>query len=400
MGAPDPVREILDSRPRLAAIAARAAELRLQIVLGTIEPGDPGGPTTAHRPRLVQHGFRAGAEYFYPASAVKLFAAVAALERLHEVARETGLDIGPDTPLVFHPLFEGDRLEDSDPTNRDGGKITVGHEIRKLFIVSDNNAFNHLYALVGQDGLAASMRRAGIADARIVHRLSVARTAEENRRYPRIEFVGPGFVHTLPERTSEALPALLSMPGLEIGTAYLADGDRIDRPMDFAPKNRVSLVDLQRGLCKVARPDVDCGPGEPFAIDDHDRRLLLEAMRLLPRESASPTYAAAEFPDDYVKFLLPGLRRGFGGREFELYDKSGQAYGFTIENAYVVEKRSGRAFFLAVTIYANADGVLNDDVYDYGPLALPFYADLGEAVVSWRRRLHHRAGVPDEHSSI
>ena len=43
-----------------------------------------------------QHGFRLGAEYFYPASSVKLFAAVAALERLHELAEETGKPVGPD----------------------------------------------------------------------------------------------------------------------------------------------------------------------------------------------------------------------------------------------------------------------------------------------------------------
>ena len=74
------MREILESHSRLAPVTARAAELRLQAVLGTIEPGPDGSS------RLVQHGFRLGAEYFYPASTVKLFAAVAALERLGEIA--------------------------------------------------------------------------------------------------------------------------------------------------------------------------------------------------------------------------------------------------------------------------------------------------------------------------
>jgi cell division protein FtsI/penicillin-binding protein 2 len=174
-----PMREILESHPGLAAVVARAAELRLQAVLGTIEPGPDG------RPRLRQHGFRLGAEYFYPASTVKLFAAVAVLERLGESARTAGLDVGPGTPLVYYPLFDGEEREDSDPTNLEGGAITVRHEIRKLFLVSDNAAFNRVYELVGQDGLAASMQRAGLRDARIVHRLSDARSAEENRRYPR-----------------------------------------------------------------------------------------------------------------------------------------------------------------------------------------------------------------------
>jgi beta-lactamase family protein len=371
------MREILDSHPGLAPVVARAPEYRLQAVLGTIEPGPDG------LPRLVQHGFRAGAEYFYPASTVKLFAAVAALEHLGEIARETGLDIDPDTPLVFHPLDESDEREESDPSNLAGGTITVRHEIRKLFLVSDNAAFNRLYELVGQDGLAESMRRAGLTEARIVHRLSELRSAEENRHYPRIDLAGNGFLHTLPERSSEPLAPPPPMPGLEVGSAYLADDQRIEGPMDFSAKNRISLLELQRGLCKLARPDVDCGPGEPYALGGGDRALLLEAMSLLPRESTNPVYDAAEYPDGYVKFLLPGLRRALDGRGFTLYDKSGQAYGFTTENAYVVDDAGGKAFFLAATIYTNSDGVLNDDAYDYAGLALPFLADLAEAAVRW-----------------
>ncbi len=382
-----PMREILESHPGLVPIVARAAELRLQAVLGTIEPGAGG------RPRLVQHGFRLGAEYFYPASTVKLFAAVAALERLGEIARATGLDVGPDTPMVFHPLFAGEEREESDATNLEGGAITVRHEIRKLFLVSDNAAFNRLYELVGQDGLAASMRRAGLREARIVHRLSEARSAEENRRYPRIDFIGSGFVHTLPERSSEPLaasPAGARMPGLEVGSAYLVEGERVGGPMDFSTKNYVPLAELQRGLCKVVLPDVDCGGGEPFALGDGDRALLVEAMSLFPRQSKNPIYDPGEYPDNYVKFLLPGLRRALGDRGSKIYDKSGQAYGFTTENARVVEivdsgdhLHHGRAIFLAATIYTNADGTLNDDAYDYDSVALPFFTDLAEATVRW-----------------
>jgi hypothetical protein len=387
----DPMRDLLTSSPRLAALAERAAELRLQIVLGTIEPGTGG------RPRLVQHTYRAGAEYFYPASTVKLFGAITALERLAELAGETGLDIGPDTSLVYHPLFAGETLEERDPTNRDGGPITVRQEIRKLFLVSDNAAFNRLYELVGQDGIAASLRRAGVRDARIVHRLSEARSVEDNRRYPRIDLVGPGFVHTLPERASAPPPPLSNVPpGLELGLAYMAGDQRIEGPMDFSTKNVIPLVELQRGLCKLVRPDVDCGEGDRFALDDDDRALVLEAMSLLPRESINPTYDPAEYPDDHVKFVLPGLRRALGERGFTLYDKSGQAYGFTTENAYVVEKRGAgggtdaRSFFLAATIYTNADGVLNDDAYDYETVALPFFADLGEVAA---RRLWRDTGA-------
>jgi hypothetical protein len=364
---------VLASHPSLAAVLADAAEHRLQVVVGLVEPGADG------RPVLVQHGFRLGAEYFYPASAVKLFAAVAAVERLGELRAETGLPIGLDTPLVYHPLFADEELEDADPSNLDGGAITVRHEIRKLFLVSDNRAFNRLYELVGQDRLAASLARAGLDGARIVHRLDEARSEEENRRFPRIDLAGDGWRWTLPERASEPLPPAPPMPGLLAGRAHFAGGELVPAPFDFAGKNRFPLAELQRGLCLVVRPDVDCG-GPGFALSEEDREVLVQAMSELPRESANPRYDPAEVPDDHVKFVLPGVRRVLPAERVAVLDKSGQAYGFTTENAYVLDRATGRGFFLAATLYTNDDGVLNDDRYEYDEVALPFLADLGEAV--------------------
>lgn len=349
---------------------------RFQAVLGLLEKR-PGG-----RPVLVQHELRPGAEYFYPASSVKLFAAVAALERLEELGRETGLALDVDTPLVFHPLFEGEVVEEGDPSNLDNGRITVRHEIRKLFLVSDNQAFNRLYELVGQDRLAASLARAGLGEARIVHRLSEPRTVEENRRFPRIDFLGRedgGVLYTLPERTSQPLAPPPPVSGLKVGRAYIGSTDQVvEEPLDFAEKNRISLADLQRGLCMVVRPDVDCG-GPGFKLSQADRELLLEAMSQLPRESRNPVYPRADYPDAYVKYLLPGLARVVPAERLRVFNKIGQAYGFMTENAQVVDTGTGRSFFLAATLYTNEDGVLNDDKYDYETVALPFLADLAEA---------------------
>lgn len=366
------LRQMLEADESLRPLLADAPRHRLQVILGVIEQR-PGA-----RPVLVQQGFRAGAEYLYPASSVKLFAAIAALERLAELRHESGLAIDADTPLVYQPLFAGEEVEDKDPTNLAGGKITVAQEIRKIFLVSDNAAFNHLYELVGPDRIAASVERAGLAGVRIVHRLSEPHTAEENLRTPRIDFADKRFTWSLPERTAAAPPPAPDMPGLRVGDAYLdGDGQRVDGPLDFGPKNRAPLAVLQRALCMVVRPDVDCG-GPGFALSEADRELLLRAMRRLPRESVNPRLSRDEHPDAYVKFLLPGLRRVFPA--VRVYDKSGQAYGFTLDNAWVVDAADNQSFFLAAALYANEDGVLNDDLYDYETVALPVLADVAEAV--------------------
>ena len=367
------VVSILDSHEGLAEVVAHAADYRLQVVLGLVEEGPDGKPV------LRQHAFRAGAEYFYPASTVKLFAAVAAAQKLAELREVTGLAIDLDTPLLYHPQFEDGEMEAVDEENVESGKITVRQQIRKIFLVSDNQAFNYLYELVGQDGLASSLRAAGLDAPRIVHRLSEFRSAEENLQSPRIDFVGRDFTYTVPERTAEALPPPEAVEGILVGEGYYAGDERIDEPMDFTPKNYFPLVDLQRGLCMLVRPDVDCG-GPGFELDEADREAMLEAMSQYPRESTNPVYNPEEYPDTYVKNLLPGLERVVPREHLQIYNKTGEAYGFSIENAWVVNTEAGEGFFLAATLYTNADGILNDDEYEYDEIASPFFADLGEAV--------------------
>jgi hypothetical protein len=125
-------------------------------------------------------------------------------------------------------------------------------------------------------------------------------------------------------------------------------------------------------------PDVNCGV--EFELSGGDRALLMDAMRELPRESANPVYAGSEYPDEYVKYFLPGLRRVLDADRIAEYNKIGQAYGFTTDNAWIVDTATRRSFFLAATLYTNEDGVLNDDQYEYETVALPFLADLAEVV--------------------
>lgn len=371
---------ILDSHAGLAEVVERAAEYRLQVVLGLVEEGPEG------RPVLRQHTFRAAAEYFYPASTVKLFAAVAAAQRLVELRKATGLAIDLDTPLVYHPQFEDGELEAGDGDNVEAAKITVRGQIREIFLVSDNQAFNYLYELVGQDGLARSMRRAGLDSPRVVHRLSELRSAEENLQSPKIDFVGEDFTYSLPARTAEPLAPAEPVGPILVGKGYYSGDELVEAPMDFSPKNYFPLVDLQRGLCMLVRPDVDCG-GPGFELEEADRQVMLEAMSQYPRESKNPVYDPEEYPDTYVKDLLPGLERVVPREQLRIYNKTGQAYGFSTENAWVVNTETGESFFLAATLYTNADGILNDDEYEYDEIASPFFADLGEAVAGrlWGR---------------
>ena len=64
---------------------------------------------------------------------------------------------------------------------------------------------------------------------------------------------------------------------------------------------------------------------------------------------------------------------------FDIHSKVGQAYGFLLGNAYIVDKDSGKAFFLTAVVYANPNEIMNDDVYAYDTIAFPALADVAEA---------------------
>lgn len=363
----------LRARPAALAVVERAAEYRAQVLFSRVEKD------AKDRLVLVRRGYRVDAEYFYPASSIKYLAAIAALEDLNE-QREKDPRLTEDTPLVFHPLFAGEEIEEKDPTHLDGGAITLRQEIRKLFLVSDNAAFNRLYEFVGQEGLAKRLDRAGLDSARVLHRLSESRSEDENRRAPRIDFVVSERERvTIPERTSKKKFADSRTNGVQVGKAAIEGTKIVEGAMSFARKNAISLVELQDGLARLVEPELFLD-GEPWALRPAQRDMLLAVAAEYAADSRDPRYPRAEYPDSSGKYFLPGLEKVAPKASWRIVNKVGRAYGFSVDNAWIFHVPSQRGMFVTATIYTNADGVLNDGKYEYEEIADPFLAAIGEIV--------------------
>ena len=373
---------LLESRPDLFGDLLAAGDAhRVKVEVVVVERGAEG-------PVLVRHTLDRGPEYFYPASAVKTAAVVAAFEGLGDLAA-AGAPVSRSTALRFHPLFEDDALEERDPTHLNGGTITAGHEARKVLLVSDNGAYNRLYELAGNDGVNDALWSAGLTDSRILHRLSEFRSPEQQLRVPAIDLLDEAgrVLVSLPRRTAPAPGSNAELTGIELGRAHTTGGALVQGPMSFALKNFMPLSDLVDMNIMLLRPDLlpaldrERGglPRAGFDLAEGDREFIREAMASTPGASRDPRYDAEAYPDDYSKFLLPGLLRIRPMGALVVRDKVGRAYGFSVTNSEVVDRRTGRTFFLAAAVYTNPNGVVGDSVYDYAR-ADRFFGDLGEVV--------------------
>ena len=231
----DSLRGFLISQPeRFATVMEDPARFRVQIIYTRILRDADSHPT------FVSYHFRVNdQEYFYPASTVKLPVAALALEKLKRLNRE-GLDRNATMLTGSAAAFHSEVSIDETALN---GVPSVGQYIRKITLVSDNDAYNRLYEFMGPRAINDSLRERGFAKARIVHRLGNSLTPSENAWTNPIRFVnGSELVYKqLAVRDDIQYP---SSPPTLLGTAEVVDGKRVLGPKNFATKNALPLQAL------------------------------------------------------------------------------------------------------------------------------------------------------------
>lgn len=352
--APRPIEDLLRSDPFIADLVAEAPRRRLQVLFAVPSAGG-----------LERFGFRVDAEYFYPASAVKLCTAVAALEKLEELrSTEEGRALGLRTRLRFADRRRADRSVET----------TLRAELERSLVMSDNDAYNRLHELVGSAELEARMARLGLGSARLSQKLVSAEGAPLS-----IAFRLPGGDLELPPRAeSRRLPVATGR--YLLGDAHVDERGRlVDAPMDFSERNEVSLADLQSLLVAVARPDLVDAERAP-KIAPADREALVEILARLPSD-LDPRNVQPGL-DDFAKPFHRAFLRALPGHDLRVVSKGGRAYGFTVGNAYVADRTTGRELFVAFAVYTNVDETLNDDRYDYLRLGNPFVQRLATLAAS------------------
>ena len=335
-------------------------------------------------PHFRSHAYRVNPEeYFYPASTVKIFGAALALEKVNHL-NVPGLD--RNTWMKIDSSFSGQQRVTID-TSAASGKPSIAHYIKKMLVVSDNDAYNRIYEFLGQQELNLRLRSRGYRNMRLTHRLSIPLTEEENRHTNAMEFYVENPEHENPEKVIYRQEAQYSKLDLRpkapvlLGRSHVQGERTLNAPMDFSGKNFCSVSELQKVIKGLMFP-TSLPEEERFDLKPEDYLFLRTYMSQLPRETTNPDYRHK--PDNYCKFFLYGDDdQARIPDNIRIFNKIGLAYGFCIDNAYVIDFEKGIEFLLTAVIYANENETLNDGIYEYDTVAFPFLAKLGQMIYDY-----------------
>ena len=332
-------------------------------------------------PKLERHTFQVNSKkYFYPASTVKFPVAILALQKIRKLQSQ-GVPIKADTP--FKVLYSENVIKKTDSTHPKNN-LTIAHLIKKIFLVSDNMAYNYLFDFIGRDDANKAIHNIGITNFNLSHKFSDSDLENKNST-PRFIFFnqkGDTIYNQAPITSNQKIKNT-HLDGVLKGKGYVKDGTIIDESMDFSEKNYASIAALNQILERIIFPKV-FSRNEQFNIEPEDYFFLRYWMSRTPNEVTIPFYDRETFFDSYCKFFIYGDKKGEMTNNTRIYNKVGLAYGTTTDLAYVKD-RNGIEFFLTATILTNKNEIFNDNTYEYDQLGIPFLAALGREIYQFEK---------------
>ena len=370
----DLLPKLLATRPeQFKELMDNSDKYRLQILYTQIDRDKKNNP------KFKTFGYRiSNTEYFYPASTVKFPASALALEKINNLNIK-GL-------TKSSPMLTGAEFQKHTPMMKDStaesSLPSVAHYIKKILMVSDNDAFNRLYEFIGQEAFNETLHQKGYGNTRIFHRLQVGMNKEQNRRTNPIKFMsGNEITYQQPMVISEKNYS--SPTPISIGKGYMQNDSIVNTPFDFTDKNFYPLIDQQAILKAILFP-ASVEPKKRFNLTEDDYKFLYKYMSQMPTESTYPKYDPTEFYPTYCKFLMYGSSKNdVVNPNMRIFNKVGDAYGFLLDNAYIVDFEKGVEFMLTTVLLCNNDQIFNDDKYDYNTIGFPFMKNLGKLIYEY-----------------
>jgi hypothetical protein len=357
--------------PATKQVMRNKDEFRLQVIYTQIDRDKN------QVPHFTYYRFNVNDElYFWPASTVKLVSSALALQEFH-TPEMAAVNYRSALKAIANGPCQTDEFIDSSAENF---KPCIAQYIRRMLLVSDNDAYNRVFDFVGQDRYQEEMRSRGYEKARVIQRFNAACTPEFNRLHNKFYLYTDDTMRQVLHEAKTSAVYTNPVQDVSVGKGYWNSFDSLVRePKQFRYNNNFPLEDLNQVLISLMLPEgVD--PKKRFNLTDTDYFFLRKYLCMYPYESRYPKYDTSYFPL-IKKYLMYGGNKSMApDSDIRIFNIVGQAYGFMTDAAYIVDFRNNTEFFLTATLYANKDGVLNDNRYEYSTVSFPFMFYLGNEV--------------------
>ncbi len=349
-----------------------SAERRVQIVFTRIDRD------RYNIPHFSDYIYRADPnEYFYPASTVKLPMVAMCLEKINQlniegITKETSLTIDSSGKCQYPSLY------DSSSANY---QASLGHYIKKILLVSDNDAYNRMYEFMGSCYINKRFKQLGMPNARVTHRFTPWCDEDDNRVTNRFKFYDTSGNIIYTQEPIQCLESFDPPTGkVLLGTGYIDyDGKLKKKPKDFTGRNFLQLTDIHLTLKKIMFPEA-FRKDKRFDLTERDYRFLRKYMSMYAPESKDPVCDSSRgFFSCTKKYIIYGQDKDTTvNKNIRIFNIVGFAYGFLVDVAYIIDLETNTEFMLSSTIYSNTTGVLNTGIYEYYTIGMPFLKRLGQ----------------------
>ena len=364
-------KALKNPNPKIQNVLENKNEHEIQILLSEIKRNHSGEVLFKESTYQLDEDL-----YFYPASTAKLPIAILALQKLNSL-KDKGIPISGDSPFYIRNKDE-ETIVDRDSTQKKG-IVTVNHLIKKIFLVSDNDAYNYLFDFLGTDYINRELIKKGLNKTQINHKFLIGADNQNTWEYT---FFGDNkkIIYYQPSIKAEFQLPPQNLKGILKGIGYVELENIIYEPMNFEKKNRISIRNLEGIMKRIIFPEA-FQKKERFNLTTEDYNFLKYWMSRTTLESNYPDYNSENYWDSYVKFFIYGDKKDVMNPEIRIYNKVGDAYGTITDVAYIKDKKNEIEFFLTATILVNENKIFNDDIYESDQIGIPFLAALGRAVL-------------------
>ena len=359
----NPINSSMKGDSFLKEILKNKENYEIQIIYTEIKKDKEG------EPHFMDFEFQVDENtYFYPASTIKLPIVILTLDKINEL-RSEGINVSLKSKITLSPLDQEMSLTQKDSIT------SFQNLIADILLVSDNSASNVLIDFIGYNHFNAKMNQAGFNKTYLNHKFS----PDPNYTIDwEIKTMFNDLISSNEER--DIVTADDNILGLKKGEKKFKDGIVELGSLDFSQKNRSSIIDMHNIIKRIIFPS-KFDDDNAFNLNVEDYDFLRYWMSRFTHEDLGNKFTTdKKYFESYNKFFIHGADTVVTNKNIRVYNKIGQAYGTSTDNAYIKNYQDDVEFFLTATIYTNKNNIINDNVYEYEETAIPFLAKLSQSL--------------------